>query len=55
MVIRKSRQTNSLNELNQIEVNREKIDRVTKTKYLSLHIDESLSLKDQYEKIQSSG
>ena len=50
MVIRHSRQHNSLNELNEIEVNHEKIGRVTKTKYLGLSIGENLSWKDQYKK-----
>ena len=50
---RQSRQPNSLNELSEIEVNREKIDRVTKTKYLGLHIEENLSWKDQYKKVKA--
>ena len=53
MVIRQSRQPNSLNELNEIEVNREKIDRVTKTKYLGLHTDENLSWNGQYKKVKA--
>ena len=41
MVIRHSRQHNNLDELNEIEVNHEKIGRVTK--YIGLNIDENLS------------
>ena len=53
MIIRHLRQHNSLNELNEIEVNHKKIVRVTKTKYLGLNIDENLSWKDQYEKVKA--
>ena len=52
MVIRHSRRHNNLDELNEIEVNQEKIGRVAKTKYLGLNIDENLSWNDQYKKLQ---
>ena len=53
MVIRHSRQHNNLDELNEIEVNQEKIGRITKTKYLGLNIDENLSWNDQYKKVKA--
>ena len=54
MVIRHSRQHNNLDEVNEIEVKQEeKIDRVTKTKYLGLNIDENLSWNDQYKNVKA--
>ena len=50
--IRHSRQHNNLDELDEIEVNQEKIGRVIKTKYLSLNIDENLSWNDQYKNVK---
>ena len=46
MVIGHSRQHNVPNRLSEIEVNHKKINRVTKTKYLDLIVDENLSWKD---------
>ena len=48
-----SRQHNNLNELNETEVNQEKIGRVTKIKYLGLNINENLSWNDQYKKVKA--
>ncbi len=48
MVIGHSRQQNNLKDLEKIEVNLEKIGRVTETKYLGLNIDNNLTWKDQY-------
>ena len=53
MAIGHSRQHNVLNELREIEVNHKKINRVTKTKYLGLNIDENLSWKDQYKTVKT--
>ena len=53
MVIRHSRQHNNLDELNEIEVNQEKIGRVTKTKYHGLNIEENLSWNDQYKEVKA--
>ena len=53
MVIGHSRQQNNLKELRETEVNLKKISRVTKTKYLGLNIDENLSWKDQYKKVNA--
>ena len=52
-VISLSRHYNSLNELKEIKVNQKIIGRVTRTKYLSLKIDEYLSWKDQYIKVNA--
>jgi len=43
----------SLNELKEIKVNQKTIGRVTRTKYLSLKIDEYLSWKDQYIQVKA--
>ena len=52
MVIGHSRQQINLSDLKEMEVNHKKIDRVTKTKYLGLYIDERLTWKDQYKKLK---
>ena len=52
MVIKHSRQQNNLDECNEIEVNQEKIGRVTNIKYLRLNIDENLSWNDQYKQLK---
>ena len=53
MAIGHSEQQNVLNELREIEVNNKKINRVTKTKYLGLKLDENLSWKDQYKSVKA--
>ena len=40
-------------ELREIEVNLKKIGRISKTKYLGLNVDETLSWKDHYKKVKA--
>ena len=53
MAKRHSRQHNNLDKTNKIEVNQEKIGRVTKTKFLGRNRDENLSWNDQYKKVKA--
>ena len=53
MIICHSRQQSYLNELKEFEVNHKKINRVIKTKYLGLDVDENLSWKDQYKNVKA--